>query len=119
MKTRLVLLILVWVSTGILRAQTPHEKETFHGLTNRDAVSDTLPGPKYMQDHVVQGKLRLSLQDAILLALANNSSIRLQQLTIENLKYGILHAYQPFDPLDLTLGDGDTERGELLVLVRV
>lgn len=98
MKTRVVLLLLVWVSTGMLKAQTVHEKETFHGLTNREAVSDTLPGPKYMQDHVVQGKLRLGLRDAILLALANNSSIRLQQLSVENVKYAILRAYQPFDP---------------------
>ena len=98
MKTRVVLLILLWARTGIMQAQTVREKETFHGLTDREAVSDTLPGPKYMQDHVVQGKLRVGLQDAILLALANNSSIRLQQLNIENVKYGILRAYQPFDP---------------------
>jgi outer membrane protein len=99
MKTRVALLILLWANLGTLQAQTVHEKETFHGLTRREAVSDTLPGPKYMQDHVVQGKLRLSLQDATLLALANNSSIRLQQLNIDNVKYGILRAYQPFDPL--------------------
>lgn len=98
MKTCVVLLILLWARSGIMQAQTVREKETFHGMTNREAVSDTLPGPKYMKDHIVQGKLRLGLQDAILLALANNSSIRLQQLNIENVKYGILRAYQPFDP---------------------
>src|SRR5207244_2786972 len=72
---------------------------TFRGLTNRDVVSETLPGPKYMRDHVVDGKLRLNLQDAIALTLANNSNVRLQQLSLETTKYGILRAHQPFDPV--------------------
>jgi len=51
-----------------------------------------------MREHLVDGKLHISLQDAVVLTLANNSNVRLQQLNIETAKYGILRAYQPFDP---------------------
>lgn len=83
---------------SILAAQTIRERETFRGLTNPQAVTDTLPGPKYMREHVVDGKLRLTLQDAVILTLANNSNVRLQELNIENSKYSLLGAHSPFDP---------------------
>jgi len=104
MKPRLVLCpillcpILLCLAASILPAQTIRERETFHGLTNPQAVTDTLPGPKYMREHVVDGKLRLTLQDAVVLTLANNSNVRLQELNIENSKYSLLGAHSPFDP---------------------
>jgi outer membrane protein len=104
MKLRLVLcpillcVILLSVAASILPAQTIHERETFHGLTNPKAVTDTLPGPKYLREHVVDGKLRLTLQDAVVLVLANNTNVRLQELSIENAKYSLLGAHSPFDP---------------------
>jgi outer membrane protein len=98
MKLRPVLVLLALYVT-IAHAQTIHERETFSGLTNPQAISDTLPGPQYMHEHVVDGKLRLSLQDAVILALANNSQVRLQQLNVQNAKYGVLRAHSPFDPL--------------------
>src|ERR1700729_1410796 len=82
----------------ILTAQTIRERETFRGRTNPQAVTETLPGPKYMQEHVVDGKLRLTLQDAVVLTLANNSNVRLQELNIDNSKYSLLAAHSPFDP---------------------
>ncbi|PYY09658.1 MAG: hypothetical protein DMG69_09120 [Acidobacteria bacterium] len=100
MRLRFILcLALLFTDAGFLEAQSLLQKETFRGLTNRDVVSETLPGPKYMRDHVVDGKLRLNLQDAIALTLANNSNVRLQQLSLETTKYGILRAHQPFDPV--------------------
>ena len=48
-----------------------------------------------MQD----GKLTLSLRDAILLALENNSNIFLQETQVESLKFNLLSAHQPFDPM--------------------
>src|SRR5207302_733427 len=100
MRLRFILcLALLFPDAGFLEAQSLLQKETFRGLTNRDVVSETLPGPKYMRDHVVDGKLRLNLQDAIALTLANNSNVRLQQLSLETTKYGILRAHQPFDPV--------------------
>jgi outer membrane protein len=104
MKLRLVLcpillvVLLLSVGASILPAQTIRERETFHGLTNPKAVTDTLPGPQYLREHVVDGKLRLTLQDAIVLVLANNTNVRLQELNIENAKYSLLGAHSPFDP---------------------
>jgi outer membrane protein len=92
-------LLLLCVVVGISQAQTIHERETFRGLSSTQAVSDTLPGPQYLRDHVVDGKLRLSLQDAVILTLANNSQVRLQQLNVETAKYGLLRTHSPFDPL--------------------
>jgi hypothetical protein len=99
MKIRLVLCpFLMCLAAGILPAQTVHEREAFRGLTNPQTLSDTLPGPKYMREHVVDGKLRLTLQDAVVVTLANNSNVRLQALNIENAKYSLLGAHSPFDP---------------------
>jgi outer membrane protein len=103
MKLRLVLSpilpgVILLCLAAMLPAQTIRERETFRGLTNPRAVTDTLPGPKYMREHVVDGKLRLTLQDAVVLTLANNSNVRLQELNIENSKYSLLGAHSPFDP---------------------
>jgi outer membrane protein len=89
---------LLSLPASILSAQTIRERETFRGLTNPQAVTETLPGPKYMREHVVDGKLRLTLQDAVVLTLANNSNVRLQELNIENSKYSLLASHAPFDP---------------------
>jgi outer membrane protein len=89
---------LLCLPASILSAQTIRERETFRGLTNPQAVTDTLPGPKYMREHVVDGKLRVTLQDAVVLTLANNSNVRLQELNIENSKYSLLASHSPFDP---------------------
>jgi len=99
MKLRLVLCPMLLCLAGILPAQTLHQRETFHGLTDAQTVSDTLPGPKYMKEHVVDGKLRLTLQDAVVLTLVNNSNVRIQKLNIETAKYALLAAHSPFDPL--------------------
>lgn len=79
-------------------AQTVRLKETFKGLTNPQVTSQSLPGPQHLQDYVVNGKLRLSLRDAVYLTLANNSEVRIQELGIESAKYSLLSAHQPFDP---------------------
>jgi outer membrane protein len=110
MKLRLILFPIVLCLASILPAQTVRERETFRGLTNPQTLSDTLPGPKYMQEHVVEGKLRLTLQDAVVLTLVNNSNVRLQELNIETAKYGLLGAHSPFDP---SLQGGFNSQGQL------
>lgn len=100
MKLSLVLCpILLCLPASILMAQTAHQRETYRALTSPQTVSDTLPGPKYMREHVVDGKLRLTLLDAVILTLLNNSNVRLQELNIETAKYTLLGAHSPFDPL--------------------
>ena len=73
-------------------------KESYRGLTNPKAVSGVLPAAQHLSDYVVDGKLTLSLHDAIILTLENNTQIRMNELQIENEKYSLLRNYQPFDP---------------------
>jgi outer membrane protein len=98
MKIHVLFSILLCLVASVAPAQTVHERETFHGLTSPQTLSDTLPGPKYMREHIVDGKLRLTLQEAIVLTLADNSNVRLQELNVETAKYSLLGAHSPFDP---------------------
>ncbi len=58
-----------------------------------------LPAPAGLESYVVDGKLRLSLADAIQLTLANNTDIKLNQLQLETARNSLLKAYAPFDPV--------------------
>jgi outer membrane protein len=73
-------------------------RETYHGLLTQQVRSDKVRGPQYLGDYVSEGKLRLSLRDAVLLTLENNSAVRIDEAQVENQKFALLHAYQPFDP---------------------
>jgi hypothetical protein len=59
MKLRLVLCLSLVAAAVSSLAQDVRERETFRGLTIPQTLSDTLPGPKYMREHVADGKLRL------------------------------------------------------------
>jgi len=59
-------------------------------------------GPEALRDYVVGGKLRLTLQDAVRLALLNNSDVRVGELSVENARFNLLGAFQPFDPVSTT-----------------
>jgi len=48
---------------------------------------------------VENGRIRLSLHDAIVLTLENNSNIQIEETQIESNKFSLLSTYQPFDPL--------------------
>jgi outer membrane protein TolC len=65
----------------------------------RQKLASALPMPQGFQQHVKDGKLQLSLADAILLALANNTDIQLDESQIETVKNGIDFTKAPFDPL--------------------
>ena len=67
-------------------------------LVYRPSVATQVKGPAELQDHVVEGKLRLTLADAIRLALLNNTDVRLNELPIENARLEVERAYQAFDP---------------------
>ena len=56
-------------------------------------------GPAELQDHVVERKLRLTLADAIHLALLNNTDVRLNELPVETARLEVERAYQAFDPV--------------------
>src|SRR5260221_645336 len=73
-------------------------RETYHGLLTRQVRSDKLPGPQHLGDYVSDGKLRLSLRDAVLLTLENNSAVCIDETRVEDQKFALLGTYRPFDP---------------------
>jgi outer membrane protein len=77
------------------RSQT---RENYRGLLTAQVASDKLPGPQHLREYVSDGKLRLSLRDAVVLTLENNSAVRVQEAQVETNKFALLRAYQPFDP---------------------
>jgi len=60
-------------------------------------MAGQVKGPAELQDHVVEGKLRLTLADAIRLALLNNTDVRLNELPVETARFEVERAYHPFD----------------------
>ena len=82
------------------------------------AAAQTFPQPSYFQkffvkpnrniqiapvptmdQFVVNGKLRLSLADAIQLTLDNNTDVKLNQLQLDTARYNLDRTYGPFDPV--------------------
>lgn len=73
-------------------------REDFHSFLTQQVRSPKLSGPQHLHDYVHEGKLQLSLHDAVLLTLENNSAIQIQEAQVETAKFALLRTYQPFDP---------------------
>jgi len=94
MKLRLICFLFV---VSALRAYT-QTRENYPSSLTAQVRSPTPAAPQHFHDYVVDGKLRLSLRDALVLTLENNSAIRVQEASIETAKFSLLRAFQPFDP---------------------
>jgi outer membrane protein len=92
MKLRVVVFSLIFI------AQATAQGQSFRDLLKPQMRSPKLQGPQHLHDYVHDGKLQLSLHDAILLTLENNSAIQVQETQVESAKFSLLRAYQPFDP---------------------
>jgi outer membrane protein len=75
------------------------QNESYGHLLTPQIRSKKLDKPEHLRDYVVEGKLRLSLRDAVVLTLENNSQVRIQEMPIETSKFDVLAAHAPFDPL--------------------
>lgn len=73
--------------------------ESYGALLAPQVRSDKLPAPEHLRAYVTDGKLRLSLRDAVVLTLENNSFVRVQESGVEFSKFALLGAHAPFDPL--------------------
>jgi outer membrane protein len=102
MKFRGVAVCLLLVGLAILESAA-QSRETYRGLLNRQVASDTLPGPAHLRDYLSDGKLQLSLHDAIVLTLENNSAVRVEETQVETDKFSLLNTLHPFDPQLQTL----------------
>lgn len=75
------------------------QSERYRDMATPQLRSDKLAPPEHLRDYVVEGKLRLSLRDAVVLTLENNSFVRIQETQVESLKFSLLGAHAPFDPV--------------------
>ena len=73
--------------------------ETFGAMATPQLRSGKLGAPEHLRSYIVDGKLRLSLRDAVVLTLENNSQVRVQETQVEFSKFTLLGAHSPFDPV--------------------
>ena len=85
--------------SSTMRAQDSSRAERYLGISGHQKPAAPLPAPQGLQDHVANGKLVLSLDDSIRLALSNNTDIRLDRSQIEFAQDNLHRAFGPFDPL--------------------
>src|SRR6266571_9334000 len=90
--------LIVAPSFSALAQQAPR-LERLLGISGRQKLAGPLPSPQGLQDHVANGKLVLSLDDSIRLALSNNTDVRLNHSQIEFAQNNLHRAHGPFDPL--------------------
>lgn len=90
-----VVLLVGLLGSCNLRAQSG---EKYRGLLTPGVRDGKLSSPDHLNAYLQDGTIRISLRDAILLALENDSDIRLQETQIESRKFALLSTFQPFDP---------------------
>src|SRR6266576_1995384 len=81
------------------RAQEAPRLERLLGISTHQKPLPPPTPPQGLEDHVTNGKLVLSLNDTIRLALANNTDIRLDRSQIDFAQNNLHRAKAPFDPL--------------------
>jgi outer membrane protein len=94
-----VAILLMAMCCAGVEAQNSTIHERFFGISGRQKPASPLPAPQGLADHVVEGKLVLTLGDSIRLALSNNTDIRLDHSQIEFAQDSLRRAHGPFDPL--------------------
>lgn len=97
--TRYCIPVLIIVGTLPLSAQTFPTPDYFRRTFSYPHVMTQLPGPQSLDEYIVNGKLRLNLQDSIRLMLLNNTDVRVSQAQMDQSPFGIDRAYSQFDPL--------------------
>src|SRR5712692_4415668 len=94
-----VLTSLILTLSVSARPQDAARLERLLGVSGRQKPAPLLPLPQGLQDHVSNGKLVLSLDDSIRLALSNNTDIRIDRSQIEFAQNNLRRVHAPFDPL--------------------
>jgi outer membrane protein len=87
------------ISDVSTRAQNAPRLERWLGVGTHQKPASALAPPQGFQDHVSNGKLVLSLDDTIRLALANNTDVRLDHSQIDLAQNNLGRAHSPFDPV--------------------
>jgi len=96
---KLIILSLLLLSALCGTAQVFPSKTYTGNIFHSPASPTQVPGPSHLEDYVVNGKLRLALEDAIALTLLNNSEINVSRAQFDISQFAVQRAHQPFDPL--------------------
>ena len=96
---KLIILSLLLLSALGATAQVFPSKTYTGNIFHSPASPTQVPGPTHLEDYVVNGKLRLALEDAITLTLLNNSEINVSRAQFDISQFAVQRAHQPFDPL--------------------
>jgi outer membrane protein len=97
--------LVVFLLTMFALPSLAQKGEGYGDLMTPPVRSGKLSSPEHLRNYVADGKLRLSLRDAVVLTLENNSLVRVQQGDVETSKFTLLGAHAPFDPI---VGSTDT-----------
>ncbi|HWZ45012.1 MAG TPA: TolC family protein [Candidatus Saccharimonadales bacterium] len=106
MKKHTLALLFFW-AVACASAQVVQPLSQSSNMFQRPAPLAQLPGPSHMEEYVVNGKLRLSIEDALLLALLNNSDVNVDRAQFDIARFAVQRAHSPFDPV-LTAGFAPT-----------
>lgn len=93
-----ILGLLLFLSLCASAQFTPAKTPTGN-LFQRPSAPTQVQGPSRLDEFIVEGKLRLSLEDAILLTLLNNSDVNVNRAQFDLSQFAVLRAHSPFDPL--------------------
>lgn len=94
----LSLLSALSASTQVTPEFTPTKINTGN-FFHRPSAPVHVQGPSRVDEFVVNGKLRLGLEDAILLTLLNNSDVNVDRAQFDLSQFAVQRAHSPFDPL--------------------
>jgi outer membrane protein len=92
-------LLLALVCLASSRAQSGAPLRTSLDFGGRQKFPAQLPAPEGLRDRVANGKLVLTLDDSIRLALANNTDIRIDRSQIDFALDNLQRSHWPFDPV--------------------
>jgi len=94
-----VLISLILTQCLAVRAQDAPRLERLLGIGSHQKSAAPLPVPQGLLDHVANGKLVVTLDDSIRLALSNNTDVRLDRSQIEFAENNLHRTHGPFDPV--------------------
>jgi outer membrane protein TolC len=92
------LLMVAMASSVWAQSQTHVRKLEEFGIPSHQRPEQPLPQPQGFADHTVAGTLVLTMNDAIRLALMNNTQIRLDYQPVETAQDALHRSFAPFDP---------------------
>ena len=102
---RTTITAIVLLLAGLLSVPGPASAQLSSGGVFRSrsqSAPSQVPGPSRLDEFVKGGKLRLTLEDAIGLALLNNSDVSVSRAQDDLSRFAVERAHQPFDPVITT-----------------